>query len=64
MDPVATPQVVAAVISSAGTVLTAWLRGRARRHGVRGGRQAAGRDGSAVAGNGCAAGRDCPDDRR
>ena len=39
MDPVTTAAVTA-VISSAGTVLAAWVQGRAKR----GGRQAAGQD--------------------
>jgi hypothetical protein len=64
MDPVTTAEVVTAVISSTGTVLAAWLQGRAQRQASHGGQQATGQDSSATTRNRSVPDRDSSDDRR
>jgi hypothetical protein len=43
MDPVRTAAIAPAVVSAAGTVLAAWVRGRAQRQPQRAGQQPTGR---------------------
>jgi hypothetical protein len=66
MDPVTTAAVVTAVISAAGTVLAAWVQGRAQRSASRGRQQPAdpGEPASAAGTNTTAGREPRPDDHR
>src|SRR5438128_9385737 len=63
MDPVTTVAVVTAVISAAGTVLAAWVQGRAQRSASPSGQQTADQgEPVSAAGTNTAAGRELPPD--
>ena len=66
MDPVTTAAMVTAVISAAGTVLAAWVQGRAQRSARRSGQQNADQgEPVSVAGTDTVAGQELrPDDHR